>query len=160
MNEITELLERFRRGAELVAVVATGAAGAELDYREAEGKWSVRQIVCHLADSEMVGRDRMCRTIAEDNPALVAYDEKAWAERLDYHKRKFSQALETFRRIRGENYELLKDQPAENWSRTATHSEHGPLTLKDLLRIYAEHAEGHARQIKAAREAYKASRSR
>jgi len=160
MNEIAELLERFRRGAELVAVVATGAAGAELDYRAAPEKWSVRQIVCHLADSEMVGRDRICRTIAEDHPTLLAYDEKAWAERLDYHKRKFSQALETFRRVRGENYELLKDQPAENWLRTAAHSGLGALTLKDLLRIYAEHAEGHARQIQAAREAYKASKAK
>lgn len=160
MNDIQELLERFRRGAELVAVVATGAAGAELDYRASAEKWSVRQIMCHLADSEMVGRDRFSRTIAEDNPSLIAYDEKAWAERLDYHKRKFSQALETFRRIRGENYELLKDQPAENWQRTAVHNVQGQLTLRDLLRIYAEHAEGHARQIKEAREAYKASKGR
>lgn len=160
MNDIAELLERFRRGAEVVAVVATGAAGAELDYREAEGKWSVRQIVCHLADSELVGRDRMCRTIAEENPTLIGYDEKAWAERLDYHKRKFSQALESFRRLRGENYDLLKDQPEENWARTAVHTEHGTMTLKDLLKTYAEHAEGHARQIKAARDAYKASKNR
>jgi hypothetical protein len=160
MNEIQELLERFRRGAELVAVVATGAAGAELDFRPGPDRWSVRQVMCHLADSEMVGRDRFSRTIAEDNPALIRYDETAWAERLDYHRRKFSQALETFRRIRGENYELLKDQPAENWARTAVHSEQGTLTLRDLLRIYAEHAEGHARQIRAARDAYKASKGR
>ena len=160
MNEIQELLERFRRGAELVAVVATGAAGAEVDHRATPERWSVRQIMCHLADSEMVGRDRFSRTIAEENPALICYDEKAWAEKLDYHKRKFSQALETFRRIRGENYELLKDQPVENWSRTAVHSVQGTLTLRDLLRIYAEHAEGHARQIKEAREAYKAFKAR
>lgn len=160
MSDIQELLERFRRGAELVAVVATGAAGAELDYRAEPQKWSVRQIMCHLADSEMVGRDRFSRTIAEENPTLQRYDEKAWAERLDYHRRKFSQALETFRRIRGENYELLKEQPAESWGRTAVHSEQGTLTLGDLLRIYAEHAEGHARQIRAARDAYKASKGR
>ncbi len=160
MDDMQALLERFRRGAELVAVVATGAAGAELDYRAAPEKWSVRQIMCHLADAEMVGRVRFSRTIAEENPALTAYDEKAWAERLDYHRRKFSQALETFRRVRGENYELLKDQPAGNWLRTAQHSVRGQITLGDLLTIYAEHAESHARQIKEAREAYKASRGR
>lgn len=160
MSEIKELLERFRRGAELVAVVSTGSAGPEWDFVPAPGKWTVRQIMCHLADSEMVGRDRFCRVIAEDNPTLMVYDEKAWAENLDYHRRKFSQALETFRRVRGENYELLSGLAEETFDRAGTHSQQGPLTLKDLLRIYAEHAEGHARQIKEAREAYKASRAK
>ncbi len=158
-NEIQDLLERFRRGAELVAVMTTGAAGAELDFSPAPGKWSVRQIVCHLADSEIVGRDRFSRVIAEDNPTIIGYDQDAWAEKLDYRKRKFSQALETFRRIRGENHELLKDQPAAAWSRTGTHNERGPVSLGDLLLIYAEHAEKHARQIRAARDAYKAARA-
>lgn len=158
-NEIQDLLERFRRGAELVAVVTTGAAGAELDFSPAPGKWSVRQIVCHLADSEMVGRDRISRVIAEDNPSIIGYDQDAWAEKLDYRTRKFSQALETFRRIRGENYELLKHQPAEAWSRIGTHNQRGPVSLGDLLRIYAEHAEKHALQIRAARDAYKAARA-
>jgi hypothetical protein len=159
MSEIKDLLERFRRGAELVAVVCTGAAGPELDFKPAPGKWSIRQIVCHLSDSEMVGRDRMCRVIAEENPALLAYDENAWAERLDYHKRKFSQALETFRRVRGENFELLRDLPEETYARAGMHSVNGRETLLDLLRIYAEHAEGHARQIKEAREAWKAHKA-
>lgn len=158
-NEIQDLLERFRRGAELVAVVTTGAAGAELDFSPAPGKWSVRQIVCHLADSEMVGRDRISRVIAEDNPTIIGYDQDAWAEKLDYRTRKFSQALETFRRIRGENYELLKNQPAEAWARIGTHNQRGPVSLGDMLRIYAEHAEKHALQIRAARDAYKAARA-
>ncbi len=52
MSELADLLERFRRGAELVAVATTGAAGPVLDFRPAEGKWGVRTIVCHLADTE------------------------------------------------------------------------------------------------------------
>ena len=111
MSEITDLLERFRRGAEIVAVSITGAAGPELDFVPQPGAWSIRQIVAHLADSEIVGTMRFRRVIAEEHPALEAYDQNAWAERLDYTKRKTSQALETFRRIRGENYELLKDLP-------------------------------------------------
>ncbi len=158
MEDLKELLERFRRGAELIAVVTTGAAGSELDYKPAPDRWSVRQIVCHLADSEIVGRDRFSRVIAEDNPTIVGYDQDAWATRLDYHKRKFSQALETFRRIRGENFELLKELPEDTYRRIGTHNERGPLSLYDLLRIYAEHAEGHARQIRDVRDAYKASK--
>lgn len=158
MSETAELLERFRRGGELLAVVTTGAAGPELDYVPAPGKWSVRQIVCHLSDSELVGADRFRRTIAEDNPTIISYDEKAWAEKLDYHKRKFSHAIETFRHIRAENHDILKDLPEEAWQRIATHSERGPLTLLDLLRIYAQHAESHAKQIQGVRQEYKQSK--
>ena len=159
MSELADLLERFRRGAELVAVVSTGAAGAELDYRPAPDKWSVRQIVNHLADSEIVGVARFRRVIAEDNPTLIGFDQNLWADRLDYHRRKFSPTLETFRRMRSENHELLKELPEETYQRAGTHSERGRLTLLDLLRIYTEHAEQHAQQIRQVREAYKQSRA-
>lgn len=159
-NELADLLERFRRGAELVAMSMTGCAGAELDFVPGPGRWSVRQIVCHLADAEIVGAMRFRQTIAEDNPAVQWYDEKAWAENLDYAKRKVSPVIETFRRIRGENYELLKDLPAAAYSRTCRHSELGPLTLLDLLRIYTEHAENHTRQLRAVRAAYKESKAK
>ena len=155
MSELAELLERFRRGAELVATLTTGVAGVELDWTPAPGKWSVRQIVCHLSDAEGVGAMRLRQVIAEDNPTLQWFDEQAWAEKLDYNKRKLSQALETFRRLRGENYELLKDLPEDTYSRTGNHSQRGPVTLLDLLKTYTEHAENHAVQLRDVRTAYK-----
>ena len=118
MSELADLLERFRRGAELVAVATTGAAGPVLDFRPAEGKWGVRTIVCHLADTEIVLSMRLRQVLAESNPILPAIEQDAWAERLDYGKRKLSQALDTFRRTRAENYELLKDLPEEAFART------------------------------------------
>jgi hypothetical protein len=155
MSQIAELLERFRRGPELVAVATTGVAGAQLDFAPGPGKWSIRQIVCHLADAELVGAVRFRRVIAEDDPVLQAFDQDAWTSRLHYEKRRFSPALETFRRLRTENYELLKDLPEEAFSRTGRHTEAGPLTLLDLVRLYAEHAENHARQILEIRRLYK-----
>lgn len=160
MNDFADLLERFRRGGELIAVVSTGAAGPELDYSPQPGAWTVRQIVCHLADAEIVGADRFRRVIAEENPTIIAYDEKAWAEKLDYHRRKLSQAIETFRRVRAENYELLKELPPETYQRKGTHNQRGELSLYDLLRIYAEHSESHAKQIQNVRQQYKASKAK
>src|SRR5579863_3664362 len=151
MSEVPELLERLRRGAEMVAVSITGAAGSELDYMPEPGKWSIRQIVAHLADAEMVAGMRLRRIIAEDNPRIEAYDQNAWGANLDYARRKTSQALETFRRIRGENYELLKDLPALVFEREGVHSERGPLSLKKQLQIMAEHAENHTSQVRARR---------
>ena len=160
MDEIADLLERFRRGPELLAAALTGAAGSEVDYAPEPGQWSVRQIMAHLSDSEMVGAFRLRRIAAEENPTLEAWDQDAWASRLDYARRKPSQSLETFRRIRAENYELLRELPAEAFGRTGVHSERGRLTLLDLLRIYASHAESHEQQIRRVRQAFKAARAK
>lgn len=158
MSELAELLERFRRGPELVASALTGAAGAEVDYRPSPEKWSVRQIVAHLSDSELVATDRFRRIIAEDNPLIFRFDEKKWAENLDYGRRKPSHSLEMFRRLRSDNYDLLSALPETAFARTGQHNERGQTTLLDWLRIFAVHAEKHTQQIRDARAAYKANK--
>jgi len=158
MSEITELLERFRRGPDLVAVAITGAAGVELDYVPAPGKWSIRQILCHLADSEIVAADRFRRVIAEENPTIMVFDQEAWAQNLDYSYRKISHALEMFRRMRGDNYNLLRQIPEAAFNRAGTHSKQGRVTLLDLLRSCTEHTERHTAQLEALRQAYRTSK--
>jgi len=155
MSELSDLLERYRRGADLIATVTTGAAGSELDFHPGEGKWSVRQIACHLADIEVIAAVRFRLVIAQDNPKLDAIEQDAWAEKLDYSRRKISQALETLRRMRAENHELLKALPLETLARTGTHSKRGVTSVLDMVRFFAEHTENHARQMQAARAAYR-----
>ena len=160
MSEIRELLERFRRGPELIAMVLTGVYGEEIDWVPEPGKWSIRTITAHLADSEVVGAYRFRLLVAQENPVLQAYDEKAWAENLDYARRKPSASLESFRRARLENYELLKELPDAAFARQGTHTERGAVTLADTLKTFAEHAEKHARQMQTVREAYKGHKAR
>jgi hypothetical protein len=160
MSELTALLERFRRGPEVLAMVLTGVFGEEEDFAPAPGKWTIRQIVAHLADGELVGAHRFRQVVAEDNPTIIAFDQDAWTQKLDYAKRKPKQSLETFRRIRAENYELLKDLPEAAFERAGNHSETGPITLRQLLEGYARHAESHAQQLQQIREVYKASKGR
>ncbi len=159
MADIPALLERFRRGPELLAVVLTGVFGEEEDFVPAPGKWSARQIVAHLADSELVVAHRLRQVIAEDNPTLVAYDQDAWTANLDYARRKPKQSLETFRRLRSENYELLKGLPESGFERAGNHTENGRITLLGLLEEDANHAESHARQLQALRDAYQRVKS-
>jgi DinB superfamily len=165
MNELPELLERFRRGPELLAMATTGAAGPELDFKPADtdekrDRWSVRQIVCHLADTEAVCAMRFRQVIAEDNPSMPGFDGAAWARSLDYEKRKISQVLEIVRVLRASNYELLNSLPPATYERAGTHSEMGNVTLLDLLRTYAEHLEGHVRQVQTTRAAYRENKTK
>jgi hypothetical protein len=160
MSDIPNLLERYRRGAEVLAMVMTGVFGEEEDFTTAPGKWSIRQIVAHLADAELVGAHRFRQLIAEENPTLVAFNQELWTKNLDYAKRKPKTSLETFRRIRAENYELLKDQPPAAFDRAGSHTERGRLTLREMLDGYAGHAESHARQMQEIREAYKAAKGK
>jgi hypothetical protein len=156
MPDIPALLERYRRGPELMAVIMTGVFGEEEDFVTEPGKWSPRQIVAHLADDELVAAHRFRQMIAEDNPTLIGFDQNKWAANLDYAKRKPKQSLETYRRLRAENYELLKDLPSAAFERTGNHTERGAVTVLSFLEGMANHDESHARQLQQIREAYKA----
>ena len=160
MSELVDLLERYRRGAELLAMATTGAAGAVLDFKVEGHAWSVRQIVCHLADSEVVAAMRFRQILAEENPTLQWFDDHAWAEKLDYSKRKVSQSLETFRRMRADNFELLKDLPEAAFARTGTHTKDGVMTLRASVEWFAAHLEEHVMEMQAIRAAYKEFRAK
>jgi hypothetical protein len=159
MPNIPALLERFRRGPELIAMALTGVFGDEEDYVTAPERWSVRQIVAHLADSEIVAAHRIRQVLAEDNPVMTWFDEKLWAVNLDYARRKPKQALETFRHLRAENLELLRGVPESAFERPGTHSAFGPKTLRQLVDAFGTHVETHARQIQEVRDAYKAAKA-
>lgn len=155
MSNLAETLERFRRGPELLAVVLTGVYGEEPDFAPGPGKWSIRQIIAHLADAELVAAHRFRQVVAEENPTLIAFDQNAWSANLDYARRTPKQSLESFRRVRAENYELLKALPEAAFERKGIHSERGPLTLMQMLEVFADHAQSHARQMQTIREEYK-----
>jgi len=160
MSDTPALLERFRRGPEVLAMVLTGVFGEEEDFVTAPGKWSVRQIIAHLADVELVLATRMRLVLAQDNPTLVAIDQEAWARNLDYARRKPKQSLETFRRLRAENHELLKGLPEAAFDRQGTHTERGVMSLRKLVEDYSGHTENHARQMQEIREAYKLAKGK
>jgi hypothetical protein len=160
MPDIPALLERFRRGLEVLAMVLTGVFGEEEDFVIAPGKWNIRQIIAHLADTELVLGYRMRLVIAEDKPKIFAFDQDAWAKNLDYTRRKPKQSLESLRRLRAENHDLLKELTPAAFERTGDHDERGPFNLYGLVETYAEHTENHARQMQEIREAYKAAKGK
>ena len=120
---------------------------AELDRRPAPGKWTAREIVHHLADSEMTSAIRLRRLLAEDSPVIVGYDQEEFARRLHYD-RPIAASLDAFKAARATTGEILDRMTEEEWAREGTHSESGRYTLLQWLRIYADHAHNHAAQIR------------
>jgi hypothetical protein len=155
-EERRQLVDRYKDGYRVVAEALSGASPAELDSRPAPGKWSAREIVHHLADSEMTSAIRLRRLLAEDQPLMQAYDEAEYARRLHYD-RPIESSLQVLRHARGTTAEILDRMGPEEWARAGRHPEHGTYSVEHWLTIYADHAHKHADQICRARRALTAT---
>jgi hypothetical protein len=154
-EERKTLIARYADGYRIVSEAVAGATDEQLDARPAPGKWSAREIVHHLADSEMIGAGRLRLIVATDNPQIVAYDQDAFVGRL-YYDRPIAASLDAFKTARRSTVEILERMTDQDWARAAgTHTELGAYTADLWLEIYAAHAHAHAEQILVARDAGK-----
>jgi hypothetical protein len=144
------MIEQYKGGYREVADAIAGATDAELDARPAPGKWTAREIVHHLADSEMTSAVRIRNLIATDNVAITGYDQDVFAKRLHYD-RPIAASLAAFKAARETTAELLDRLNDSDWKREGTHTEHGRYGMDTWLRIYSVHAHDHAQQIRRAR---------
>ena len=151
-DERTQLIAQYADGYRAVAEALLKVTPEELDSRAAPGKWSAREIVHHLADSEMTAAVRLRLLLAEDAPAIKGYDQERFAARLSY-KRPHEASLELFRAARASTVELMGCLTEADWLREGTHTEVGRFGVDTWLRIYAPHAHRHADQIRVARSA-------
>ena len=117
------------------------------------GKWSIGQILQHLADSEVVWAWRMRLILAQDRPQLTGYDQDLWAERLHYEQEDPSEALELFAVLRRANLRLVERASSADLKRIGVHVERGEESLEHLCRLYAGHDLLHLRQIERVRRA-------
>ena len=145
-----QLIDAYKDGYRLVVEALAGATEAELDASPGDGKWSARQVVHHLADSEMTSAIRLRLLIASTNPAIVGYDQDEFASWLYYTDRPIAASLDAFGAARRSTAEILERMTEDQWLREGTHTEHGRYTVHRWLEIYARHAHGHAEQIRAA----------
>lgn len=120
---------------------------------ERPGKWSIVQVLQHLADADLVWGWRMRLILAQDRPPLTGFDQDAWAERLHYNQSDPAEALETFRVLRRGNLRLLDHAAPADLTRVGVHSERGEESLEHLRRLYAGHDLLHLRQIERIRQA-------
>jgi len=147
-----ELIDQYKDGYRVVAEALLGAEDTDLDARPAPGKWTAREVVHHLADSEMTAAVRARLLMAVDRPQIVGFDQDEFARRLHYD-RPIEASLESFKAVRRATAELLERATDAEWTREGTHTEHGAYTLERWLEIYSSHAHKHAEQILVARDA-------
>lgn len=145
-RERERLIALYRDGYRAIVEAIHGADEAQLSTRPAPGRWSAREIIHHLADSEMTAAVRLRLLLATDRPAIQGYDQDAFSERLHYD-RPHEASLEAFRYARECTAQLLERLTEEEWLREGTHSEVGTFGVLEWLETYGPHAHRHARQV-------------
>jgi hypothetical protein len=146
-SERETLIDQYARGAARVTEALAKVPREALKWRPAEGKWSAHEVVVHCADSETNAALRIRYLVAEKEPLIVGYDQEAWARLFDYHAQPLEDALAATTAARSRTVPLLRSMSEADWKKAGRHTESGPYTADDWLRIYAAHLEGHAGQI-------------
>ena len=139
---------------EMPSALARAVAGlsvTQLRQPERPGKWSINQILQHLADSDVVWAWRMRLILAQERPQLTGYDQDLWAERLHYEQEDPSEALERFRILRRANLRLIERASPADLKRVGVHIERGEESLEHHCRLYAGHDLLHLNQIERVR---------
>ncbi|MFZ3332456.1 MAG: DinB family protein [Candidatus Acidiferrales bacterium] len=139
-----------------------GVPAAKLRKRPGPDKWSVAEIVVHLADTEIVGGYRIRTILGAPGTPIAAFNQDAWVVAGHYDKRDVRKSLEQFRAVREANLALLKTLTPEQWKHHGIHSERGEETVEQIVRMFGGHDINHMKQIEASVKAKgsKASKKR
>lgn len=135
------LAETAGRLASLLEVIGPQRAA----LAPAPGKWSPAEIVCHLADCELVFAFRLRQTLAEDAPTVQPFDQDKWAE--TYPGVQAGLALQVFTALRGWNLLLIRSALPAAAKRPVTHPERGTMTFNDIVATIAGHDLNHLNQL-------------
>jgi uncharacterized damage-inducible protein DinB len=145
IDSIAELPEHLKQA-------VTGLNGKQLDTPYREGGWTVRQVVHHLADSHMSAYMRYKLGLTEDNPAIQPFKEAAWAELADSRVTPVDVSLALLDHLHARWVVLLRSLKTDDWERTLTHPQAGPMSLDTLLSLYAWHGAHHVAHITGLRK--------
>src|SRR5256885_8844607 len=119
----------------------------QLKWKSEPGKWSISEILAHLADAEIVGSWRMRSAIGASGSEIQPFDQDAWASAFEYAKRDPKQSLEVFQVLRENNLAMLKSLPREKWENYGMHLERGKEPIAHIARMFAGHDTNHLLQI-------------
>ena len=131
-----------------------------MQWRSEPGKWSIAEIIAHLADAEIVASWRMRSVIGENGITIQPFDQDAWASVFEYRERDAKRSLELFRVLRENNLAMLKEIPRETWENYGMHLERGKESIAHLVRMFAGHDTNHVLQIERIVKQLKSSKTK
>jgi DinB family protein len=120
---------------------------ARIRSPRAPGKWSARDILCHLADCEIVFAYRLRQALAEDHHVIQPFDQEKWE--ATYQLLDADAALATFEAVRNWNVALLKTVTESQLAKPVTHPERGVMTFATIVETMAGHDLNHIKQLEA-----------
>jgi uncharacterized damage-inducible protein DinB len=132
-----------------IAELIAGIPEAALRQRPLPNKWSVVEIIAHMAEDELTSSWRYRQMIENSGCALAGFNQDEWARLGDYASWKPAEALQMFRLLREANLRMLRRLTADEWERFGTHEERGRITVRELARHMAGHDMNHMDQIRA-----------
>lgn len=153
--DLPTLIAQYASGPQLLRQSTNGMSAGDLDARPIPGKWSTREVICHVADMDQVYAERMKRVIAEKEPTLSNADPDQFAARLAYAHRDVAEEIALIEAIRAEVARILRTLGPADFQRRGIHSSDGPLTLATLLERITGHIPHHVRFIEEKRAALK-----
>lgn len=145
-------IEVLRSTPDALDQVLTSTPADRLRVPEMPGKWSMGQVLAHLADSDLVWGWRLRLVVAQERPPLTGYDQDAWADRLGYADADPARSIARFRVLREDNLWLIDRCSPADLGRVGVHVERGEESLAHHLRLYAGHDLLHLNQLARIRE--------
>jgi len=120
---------------------------SQLTRRPAPSKWSIAEILAHLADAELVVGFRVRLILGANGTPIQAFDQDVWATTFNYGRRDPKTSLETFRLLRENNLRMLKSVPRSLWENYGMHAERGKESVDHIVRLMAGHDLNHIQQV-------------
>lgn len=141
-------LELQKQTPALLAELIARASDQQLTTRPGSNKWSIGEILAHLAEDEIATAWRYRQMVEHSGIELAGFDQDLWAQTGDYASRAPRESLELFRLLRDANLKFLQQLTPEQWECFGIHAERGPITVRDLVVHMAGHDANHTEQIR------------
>ena len=149
-----QLIEQYKQGYSKLLKEVDGLSEELLLFKPSENSWSIREIIIHVSDAELVHIHRMKAVLAEENPILTAFDQDLWTDRLHSQQIDHQLYLQLFKSMRESFLPILQQLTEQDYLRIGTHNVAGPLTFKEILEHAIEHVEGHIGQIRRVKQCF------
>ncbi len=147
-DELNKIIDSAEKDPKRIAAAISGLPDSTLRFKPARDKWSILEMLAHLADMEILYAYRMRQIVADNNPTIAPIDQDAWAKNLGYMEEKAPELIAQFGLLRHHNLNLLRRMRPADLDKAAFHPElNRKVTLAEMIGMLARHGHNHLEQI-------------